>query len=55
MLFTGEKLTNEECNELFQNQEDPQGNINYEGEFRRVFSGYIQLKIYIKARGFGAM
>ena len=31
--ISGDKLTDEECDQLFQGQEDSQGNINYEGLF----------------------
>ena len=30
-LCAGDKLTDEECDQLFQGMEDAQGNINYEG------------------------
>ena len=30
-VLIGEKLTEEECSELFAGQEDASGNINYEG------------------------
>ena len=33
-FISGEKLTEDECSELFQGQEDSGGNINYEGRFR---------------------
>lgn len=35
----GEKLTDEECDQLFQGQEDSQGNINYEEFVRNVLQG----------------
>ena len=31
-LNAGEKLSEEECSELFTGQEDASGNINYEGK-----------------------
>lgn len=30
-MIVGDKLTDEECDQLFQGMEDAQGNINYEG------------------------
>ena len=30
-MLLGDKLTDEECDQLFQGMEDAQGNINYEG------------------------
>ena len=30
-MFEGEKMTEEECEQLFQGHEDAQGNIHYEG------------------------
>ena len=30
-MFAGEKMTDEEVNELLMGQEDAQGNVNYEG------------------------
>lgn len=34
--MSGERLTEEEANELLQGQEDAQGYVNYEGEFRGI-------------------
>ncbi|WAR05259.1 MLC2-like protein [Mya arenaria] len=35
----GDKLTDEECDQLFQGMEDAQGNINYEDFVKNVMSG----------------
>ena len=36
IVFAGEKMTDEEVNELLMGQEDAQGNVNYEGVCLRV-------------------
>lgn len=38
-LLLGEKLTDEEVEQVLQSQEDSQGNINYEEFVRLVMSG----------------
>lgn len=34
ILLPGDKMTDEEVDQVIQGQEDPQGNINYEGMYR---------------------
>ena len=36
VLDAGEKLSEEECSELFTGQEDASGNINYEGKHPHI-------------------
>jgi len=39
MFCLGERMTDEEVNELFIGQEDTQGNINYEEFVKNVLNG----------------
>ena len=47
MLLAGEKMTDEEVNELLMGQEDAQGNVNYEGVCLGTGSGCLVNSTYI--------
>ena len=47
LAFLGEKMTEEEVEQMFQGHEDAQGNVNYEGKFPAVKTFCFETKRYV--------